>query len=171
MDYIFKRNRNNKKVGEIIQEERKKRGLTQEDVAKKLFVSRQTILKWEKDESMPDIYKLRDLSDVFNCDIGHLVGEYAETTREINDVCEKTHLSENAIKNLVKYDKNSSIIEVINRLLESERFIDLLQCIYEYKKELPTLDTEQANFKLYNIEREFIGVVDNIKLSKPKPLF
>lgn len=171
MDYIFKKNRNNKTVAEIIQAERKKLGLTQNEVAKKIFVTRQAIISWESNKSVPDIYKLRDLSDVFNCDIGHLVGEYAETTREINDVCEKTHLSENAIKNLVKYDKGSSIIEIINRLLESERFIDLLQCIYEYKKELPTLDTEQANFKLYNIEREFRGVVDNIKLSKPKPLF
>lgn len=34
---------------------RKKRGLSQEDVAQKLGVSRQTISKWETDETVPNI--------------------------------------------------------------------------------------------------------------------
>lgn len=34
---------------------RKKRGLSQEEVAEKLGVSRQTISKWELDETLPDI--------------------------------------------------------------------------------------------------------------------
>ncbi|MBU5584088.1 helix-turn-helix domain-containing protein, partial [Enterococcus sp. S181_ASV_20] len=33
---------------------RKKRGLSQEEVAEKLGVSRQTISKWELDETLPD---------------------------------------------------------------------------------------------------------------------
>ena len=34
---------------------RKKQGLSQEDVAGKLGVSRQTVSKWETDETLPDI--------------------------------------------------------------------------------------------------------------------
>jgi len=34
---------------------RKKKGLSQEEVAEKLGISRQTVSKWETDETLPDI--------------------------------------------------------------------------------------------------------------------
>ena len=40
---------------------RKKSGLSQEEVAGRLGVSRQTISKWELDETLPDICQLRGL--------------------------------------------------------------------------------------------------------------
>lgn len=40
---------------------RKKCGLSQEDVAKKLGVSRQTISKWETDETLPDIRRSKQI--------------------------------------------------------------------------------------------------------------
>lgn len=43
-------------LGNSLFQARKKRGLSQEDVAEKLGVSRQTISKWETDETVPDIY-------------------------------------------------------------------------------------------------------------------
>ena len=44
-------------LGNSLFQARKKRGLSQEDVAEKLGVSRQTISKWETDETVPDIYQ------------------------------------------------------------------------------------------------------------------
>lgn len=46
-------------LGNSLFQARKKRGLSQEDVAEKLGVSRQTISKWETDETVPDIYQAK----------------------------------------------------------------------------------------------------------------
>ena len=43
-------------LGHSLFQARKKCGLSQETVAEKLGVSRQTISKWETDETIPDIY-------------------------------------------------------------------------------------------------------------------
>ena len=43
------------KLGNSLFQARKKRGLSQEDGAEKLGVSRQTVSKWETDETVPDI--------------------------------------------------------------------------------------------------------------------
>lgn len=42
---------------------RKARGMTQEELAAKLNVSRQAVSKWETGESLPDLYKLASLAD------------------------------------------------------------------------------------------------------------
>ena len=42
-------------LGNSLFQARKKSGLSQEDVAEKLGVSRQTVSKWETDETVPDI--------------------------------------------------------------------------------------------------------------------
>lgn len=44
---------------------RKKNNLTQEELAEKLGVSRQSVSKWEMGNSIPDINKIIQLSDVF----------------------------------------------------------------------------------------------------------
>ena len=48
-------------LGNHLFEARKKRGLSQEEVAGKLGVSRQTISKWETDETLPDIRQSKRL--------------------------------------------------------------------------------------------------------------
>ena len=45
-------------LGNSLFHARKRRGLSQEDVAEKLGVSRQTISKWETGETIPDIRQI-----------------------------------------------------------------------------------------------------------------
>ncbi|MDD6395613.1 MAG: helix-turn-helix domain-containing protein [Acutalibacteraceae bacterium] len=52
---------------------RKSSGLSQEELAEKLNVSRQTISKWELGESSPDMEKLIILSDFFQISLDELV--------------------------------------------------------------------------------------------------
>lgn len=52
---------------------RKKMGLTQEQLAEKCNVSRQAVTKWESGESEPSIAKVRILSIVFNISIDELI--------------------------------------------------------------------------------------------------
>lgn len=62
-------------IGSNLQFLRKMSGLTQEALAEKLEVSRQTISKWELDTAWPDIDKLIDLCELFNCTMDQLVRE------------------------------------------------------------------------------------------------
>ena len=62
-------------IGSNLQFLRKMSGLTQEALAEKLDVSRQTISKWELDTAWPDIDKLIDLCELFNCTMDQLVRE------------------------------------------------------------------------------------------------
>jgi len=50
-------------------------GMTQEKLAEQMNVSRQTISKWESDESCPEISKLIELCDFFSCKLDELLRE------------------------------------------------------------------------------------------------
>lgn len=53
-------------IGEKLLELRKKKGLSQEEVAQELNVSRQTISKWETDQSTPDFDKIIPICELYN---------------------------------------------------------------------------------------------------------
>lgn len=52
---------------------RKQKGLSQEELANRLNVSRQTISKWEVGDSTPDMEKLIAISDMFGISLDELV--------------------------------------------------------------------------------------------------
>ena len=64
---------------------RKQKGFSQEELANRLNVSRQTISKWEVGESTPDMEKLIAISDLFEVSLDELVkGEEPEPTGTFN---------------------------------------------------------------------------------------
>ena len=52
---------------------RKNKGITQEELAEKLSVSRQAVAKWESGQVYPDIYHLIQISNLFNVTVDYLV--------------------------------------------------------------------------------------------------
>ena len=58
---------------EKLQELRKNRGLTQEELAKELFVSRTAISKWESGRGYPSIESLKEISRYFSVSIDELI--------------------------------------------------------------------------------------------------
>ena len=52
---------------------RKNKGLTQEELAEKLGVSRQAVAKWESGQVYPDIYNLIQISNLMNVSVDYLV--------------------------------------------------------------------------------------------------
>ena len=74
---------------EKLQQLRKQRGLTQEQLAEKLFVSRTAVSKWESGRGYPNLESLKDLSAVFSVSIDQLLSndeliELAETENRSN---------------------------------------------------------------------------------------
>ena len=60
-------------LGNSLYKARKNNGLSQEFVAEKLGVSRQTISKWETDETVPDIYQAKRLSVLYRLSLDELI--------------------------------------------------------------------------------------------------
>ena len=61
---------------------RKERGLSQEELASRLHVVRQTISKWEKGQSVPDAEQLIKLAVILETTVSELLGNQAEGKEE-----------------------------------------------------------------------------------------
>lgn len=72
-------------LGENIKRIRKTRGLTQEELAIRVNVVRQTVSKWEKGLSVPDADCLQRLADVLEVNITDLLGAPTYPTPEQTD--------------------------------------------------------------------------------------
>lgn len=62
-------------LGQKIKKLRIEKNLTQKDLADRLYVTFQTVSKWENDENEPDVSTLRELSKVFDCSLDYLLSE------------------------------------------------------------------------------------------------
>lgn len=82
---------------ERIQLIRKERGLSQEELAEKLGISRQAVAKWEAGLSYPDVDNLIALSSLFHVSIDHML-----KTKE--DDCSSSSKEVNKIEKLVTND-------------------------------------------------------------------
>lgn len=60
-------------LGSSLYHARKKNGLSQENVAEKLGVSRQTISKWETNETLPDIRQSKGLAMLYHMTLDELI--------------------------------------------------------------------------------------------------
>ena len=72
-------------LSENIRAVRKSKGLSQEELAVKLNVVRQTISKWEQGLSVPDSNMLISLSEALDTPVSVLLGEFVEQA-EVNDL-------------------------------------------------------------------------------------
>ena len=70
-------------LGEKIQKLRKQRGLSQEALAEKVTVTRQTISKWELGQSLPDLDFIAQLSDIFNVSSDYLIKDEMTEPNEL----------------------------------------------------------------------------------------
>ena len=90
-------------IGEKIYTLRTKSGMTQEQLAEKMGVSRQAISKWESDVSVPELNKLKALASLFQVTLDEMMGE--EPLGENANVVEKQR------ENLKSDDKIVNLIQ------------------------------------------------------------
>lgn len=76
-------------LGNNLFQARKKAGLSQETVAEKLGISRQTISKWETDETVPDIYQAKRIAKLYNLSLDELI-EFDIDVKEIEEIIKNT---------------------------------------------------------------------------------
>jgi len=75
-------------TGKKIQKLRKEYNLSQEQLAEKFGVSRQSVSKWESDQSVPDIYNIIQLSDFFGVSTDFFLKD-SETVNEQSSISKK----------------------------------------------------------------------------------
>ena len=60
--------------------------LTQSEVAKKLYVTRQTVSRWEQGKTLPNIYVIQELSDLYGISLDELVVNTALENKEVKSM-------------------------------------------------------------------------------------
>ena len=76
-------------LGNSLFHARKKAGLTQEEVAERLGVSRQTIGKWEADETLPDIRQSKRLATLYGVTLDELI-EFDLDVSQVEEAIERS---------------------------------------------------------------------------------
>ncbi len=126
---------------------REKYGYTQEDLAEKLSVSRQTISNWETGAATPTIEKVIELSDIYGMSLDELVGKEGTKVnkvspiwlRQVNqvgtlyvDMSKEQWVFESEIKNckIIEVNVASIRVEVEKKKQKMERQIFLKDVLF-----------------------------------------
>lgn len=126
-------------LGNSLFNARKKNGMSQEEVAEKLGVSRQTISKWELDETLPDIQQSKRLSNLYHLTLDELI-DFDMDVKEIEQIIEKTKDEvEQKIDWTNAWGKKYPILLTYQKEVEVEQYatrirelLDSLQKRYDY---------------------------------------
>ena len=70
-------------ISEKLKEARQKTGMTQDQVAEKIMVSRVTVSHWENGKTLPDIVSLISLSDLYGISLDELVKGDSKMTEKV----------------------------------------------------------------------------------------
>ncbi len=139
-------------IGQKIKEARKSAGLTQEQMAEKLMVSRQAITKWESDKGIPDVDNLKAVSSLLNVSIDYLLdnGQNVQAT-VIREIIDLSKYEKNAKTQIVieKYPKAEIWTLIVKpKLTKGEKIIDnVLGFIFDAPFGMPQLANEFKNVK------------------------
>lgn len=97
-------------LGEKLLSLRKKKGLSQEEVADLLHVTRQTVSKWETDQSTPDFDKVVPICKLYDISTEELFGEVAVSEKEVIN-------SSNDVVNYREYNQKKALYTTLAVML------------------------------------------------------
>lgn len=149
-----------KKIGGRIKQARKERKLSQDAVGQSCNRSRQLVSNWEKgDLSSLSIGDLTALSNLFECDMGFLLGEHETKRRVVADIQEKINLSERAIIALIDMKQRQIPTEVLSSILVQPLVSQWLDQIYRIACE------KEVCSQLEKMEKAEKATMDNPRLT------
>lgn len=128
-------------------------GLTQQELADKLNITRQSLSLYERAERTINIDLLLEISKVFDVSTDYLLGvsDCKTTDMDIREICDFVNLSENAVLNVHEYTEFDCPVGILmsgsmvfNKLCESEHMLSF--CIH--------LSTFWEMNRLYNLYKE-----------------
>ena len=109
---------------------RKQKGLSQEELANRLNVSRQTVSKWEVGDSTPDMEKLIAISDLFDVSLDKLVmGREEEPQAPTTTKSELVTVLNDKVLTSKNKRKAKTILKIVGIILGAILLIDVLSMI------------------------------------------
>lgn len=171
-----------KKVGARIALLRKAKDLTQMELADQLMVSYQAVSNWERGNTMPDIAKLSDLSQILGVSIEELLGSKAETeiVQKVIDQTEPLDIAEvatvapilkpsqveEAVKNSDSAAIDLSVLINLAPFLSKKRLSEMINKVNFTKIEeiiplAPFLETDQIT-EIINQHRNLTGDIGSL---------
>lgn len=109
-------------LGDNIKKLRTERGLSQQELADKLHVSRPTISSWESNRTEPTMGNIEQLAIVFNCKKSELLGE-TKTAINLNDLVVELDTKDDEIRALIETAKKSDIKDI----RQARQFLRIMQ--------------------------------------------
>lgn len=151
------------KFGDNLRNLRKLKGMSQEDLAEKVKVSRQSVSKWETGDAYPEMNNILELCRIFHCNINDLVNDC---------IMDKDLLDEEVKMNVVKFKKEQqgkmkalsksiSIMALIGRIL-------VIMCIPILFATMIIVAFLIHNVTISQEEIGFRGVKDKIVINENK---
>jgi transcriptional regulator with XRE-family HTH domain len=112
-------------IGEKIYKLRSEKGISQETMSFDLGVSRQAVSKWETDQSLPDLDKIKLLSEYFKVSIDYLVKDIE--IEKVNQTIENVPIIEEETNK--KYDINK-IKRIVRIMLKTSIALTIMYFVY-----------------------------------------
>ena len=131
---------------------RKQKGLTQEALAIKLHITRQTISKWEKGLSVPDAEQLVRLAEVLEVPIAQLLGQKVADTTNENEVTE--YLAQIAEQLAIKNRRTKLIVKIVVGILVAFVIANLLMVLMSFSSFYEITDISEESIVVNESERE-----------------
>ena len=148
------------KFGENLKLIRKNKNMSQEELAEKVNVTRQSVSKWENGEAYPEMNNILELCKIFNCKINDLVH---------TDMSDITSLDEEIVMKVVKFNEKkqnqvktlSNVISLIGSigkivLMVAIPFVIIVMLLVPYIISNVEVKGNDLSLKTENIE-----IVDN----------
>mgnify|MGYP003291475938 CR=1 FL=1 len=144
------------KFGDNLRKIRKSKKMSQEQLAEKVNVTRQSVSKWENGESYPEMNNILELCKIFNCKLNDLVH---------TDMADISSLDEEIVMNVVKFNEKkqkevstlSNAISLIGKigvivLKVAIPFIILAMILVPYVINNVEIKNNEIGFKTENIK-------------------
>ncbi len=139
-------------LNENIKALRKTKGLTQDELAIRLNVVRQTVSKWEKGLSVPDAEMLQKIAEVLESDVSQLLGASIEQNENVDVIAEQlSRINEQLVVKNNRSRKIWKIIGIIVAIFIIGQLILVTLGVTIFKSYQVGTDT----YEVYN--EEFVG--------------
>ena len=104
-------------IGKRISNLRKKKKITQLELANKLFITDKTVSSWESGRTEPSLDILINLSEVLDCNVGYLI--YGDSTKNDIETEVKIRITEAEYKELTIFMNNNAVFLKENNQLDT----------------------------------------------------
>ena len=139
-------------ISKYLQFLRKSHNYTQDDLAKKLDISRQAVSKWETGTAIPDLEVLLKISKLYNITINDILEPRVQPER-ITDFEQISTISERELKEVLKqFDTNSFVTALMGASPETNSLCERM---------FPDIDFEMARKNIGRIRIETVEDMQN----------